>query len=310
MLSGVEHDAASRGGWARATCAAGAKACKTTTMVTQILGVCPWAQGAGAVVADPADLLVLTFDPAALRCVPDWMRQHCGATDKTLTYRVLPLEETVMRVAKVAAPGHDTFFGACRQAAEAAVRGVRGEVPVIMVSSVTVMAEAMLREIMGQPGNASAPDPREWGPELAVRIAEVRDILHSAEAHVLWEAHVDRREPMFEAKGAQTEESLQIAGQAGRKWCNRQDTLLRLARGLPIADGVYRQEWDTRTFLEGKHPVGGGRGDGKCAPREPDLTTIFRKRGLAVASAAPLEPLAGPFSTQPRHAQDPITHGG
>ena len=285
-IAGSDYDAlCSR--LARCTVASGPKTTKTTTTMSQVLGICSWLQSP-PIVSAPNQLHVLAFDQSALMDAAKWFREICGAKPARLAYRVYVFENLVKQIVRSAVvQGADVLYAevvGTLMDIEATVRATKG-VHVIMLSSLTVLAAALLREVRGKPkrGVIGTIQPGEW-TTYGQRLSDIRNLAHGIPAHIIWEAHIDAVPVMQIGKDPTApKEGIQVYGGEGRNWAANQDQCLRLRADMQIAPRCRKMVYDTRAFVG--EMIGGGRGFDRLLPREPGLYDIFQKLGLQLPSA-------------------------
>lgn len=273
--------------YAKMMAAAHAKHGKTCSLIANALGLMP-CQKAGGVVSHPKHLHVITFDSGALTGVKEFLLRSCKAPQEALQYDVLNFQEDARKAFAQVGNGYDgALLANYFKALELIEREIKpGETHMIVVSSLTGLAVALERAMMGGPIKEDGTAKKGYGDQskwqlFAAWIQEIQNRTQIDTAHVVWETHVtqayteaqDNKEP---------EEKIQVSGKAGTAFPNYVEQLVKVRRVPQKYDGtsVDRVVFDTRPrfgFL-----AGGRASNDLLAPEEPDLTTMFTKLGLAV----------------------------
>lgn len=275
--------------FAKALAASDAKIGKTTFLVAGCLGVLPW-QKFGGVVDTPEHLHVLTFDANALGGLGDFMTQQCGASKEALRYRVYNLQDEFKEVSRSRDEWNFALYNAVVDTLQTVNQRVskEGGVHALVFSSVTGLAEGILRAISGPPDEGrkgAGMDPSKW-QGLASQLVDIRNMAHADTHHCIWEAHIDRA-PVFQMKktddSAGPKESIHIPGAAGRSWSFNVEQVFRIRREF---GGQFENSNVDLTFLDtrpsGSFIANGRAFNERLKPREPDITVAFHKLGLKV----------------------------
>lgn len=273
--------------YAQAFCAAEAKIGKTCFILASLLGVMPQ-QAHGGVVDHPSHLHLITFDMAAAAGVKQFLLKTCKAPAEANQFRVYNMQEDVLKVSLSEKPWdyylYNTYLATLRLIADR-IRSSPG-IHAVVVSSVTGLAQGLQRAIGGPPGlgsdkKGSAMDMAKW-TGYGDQLTEIRSATHALDAHVVWEAHIDKR--IQKGQQGETEtEGTALRGQSGQSFPYNVAQVFRIRReyGMKVngteCDSVYL---DTRPSMEW---VAGGRNFTEALqPRETDMMLAFHKLGLAV----------------------------
>lgn len=267
--------------FAKALFAGEAKSYKTASLVAWALGLFPW-QKNGGIVSKPEDLNVITFDAGALGGVNLFLKKTLGAQDEALKYKVWNFQDDARQAFESEKPYDHSLYNsvlAVQQRLRDSTGG--GGTPVVLFSSLTVLAMALERAIMGPPTGSGKSgkgvgDEDRWGL-LKRQLFTVQNAFQIDQWHMFWEAHV--------LKGTdEGKETLQISGSAGRNWGVNMEQIFRLQRGerINLAEGRSLE----KVYLDcrpGTEFMSGGRNFNELLqPQEPDLTVALYKLGLKV----------------------------
>lgn len=276
--------------FAKALMASDAKVGKTTFIVGSLLGAMPW-QKFGGVVDRPDHLHVLTFDANALGGLGGFITERCKKPKDYLRYRVYNLQNEFRAVSRSREEWNFELYNAVVATLEVINKRVtkEGGVHALVFSSLTGLAEGILRAISGPPDEdrkGSGMDPSKW-QGLAQQLIDIRNYAHTDTHHCIWEAHIDRA-PVFQMKKSGGEdtgpkESIHVPGAAGRSWSFNVEQVFRLRREF---GGEFEKSGVDFTYLDtrpsGTFIANGRSFNEKLKPREPDMTVAFHKLGLQV----------------------------
>lgn len=259
---------------------------KTNFLIASALGCFPW-QVEGGLVDRPENLHILTFDAGALTGVGKFLTQTCGAPKEALKYKVYNFQDDVRRVAEGGTDYDFTIYNAIKQCVQDILATARG-VPVLHVSSLTGMAAAIERSIVGPPKGKGYSDASKW-KMLAHQLHELQNLMQVDSWHMLWEAHIDKPAPPPQKKkddeddGTGPKESIRVSGEAGRNWAYNTEQVFKIYREMG------RKHPGTKCDLMGVDTqpamdfLASGRGfTENLNPREPDLAVAARKLGLKI----------------------------
>jgi hypothetical protein len=255
-----------------------AKEGKTSWLIAQALGCFP-GQTKGAIVDAPQNLHVISFDEAALRGVKGFLLETCKAPKEALNFKVYNMEQDFKMATMTKGDYDRTFYNSVIQLADQIRQQVKGT-PVLMLSSLTSLAEAVCRSTIGPAGEkkGAGGDKSKW-PDFALQMTELRNHVQGFPGHVMWEGHVYQVPP----KDGQTEmdETMQIPGRTGVNFPANVAFPVRVRRafGKKIAgtnaDDVYL---DTRASFS--FALCGRAFTERLQPQERDLTDVFLKLDL------------------------------
>lgn len=268
--------------FAKALFAGEHKEYKTSTLMAYALGKFPW-QRNGGIVSRPEDLYIIPFDMGALTGALKFLKETLGATDEEITkIKIFNMQQDVAQAFESEKAYDHTLYGSVlsvQQRLRDATAG--GGTPVVLFSSLTVLAMALERAIMGPPTGSGKSgkgvgDEDRWGL-LKRQLFTIQNAFQVDAWHMFWEAHV--------LKGTEeAKETLQISGSAGRNWGVNMEQIFRLQRGsrinLPTGKSLEQMTLNTRPSTEF---IANGRGFNEALnPQEPDLTVALYKLGLKV----------------------------
>jgi hypothetical protein len=263
--------------FAKALIAGEYKTRKTASIVAWCLGLFPW-QLNGGVVSRPEDLNVITFDSGALSGVIPFLKETLKAPDEAFKFRVWNLEDDTRRIYESEKPYDHSLYSAVLSL-QARLRDscTGGGTPVVVMSSLTVLAMALERAIMGPPTGAGKSgkgigDEDRWGV-LKRQLFTLQNAFGVDAWHMIWEAHIAK-------SGDDEKETLQVSGAAGKNWGVNVEQIFRLRRGMSVRPGLEQILLDTRpdtSFI-----AGGKNFSERLKPEEPDLTVALYKLGLKV----------------------------
>ncbi len=277
---------------------------KTATIVASALGVLPHQQE-GGIVTSPANLHIICTDTAALRGLKEFLLDTCKAPEVCLGYKVYNLEEDYNNAFTIEYDMASAFYNTLMST----ISKVRdrckqkpNEVSVVLFSSVTTIARAMLRGIAGgisenpKDGRrikASVMDMNKWNM-VNIQLNELQAAGQSIPAHVIWEGHLGKtldRNSLDDKGQPEEKDSIQIQGSVGASWAANVSHPFILVRQKGI---VYpgtkcdKTHFDTQPNL---NMFGIGRGvTENCNKQEPDLTVLLNKLGFEIGGWKPEEP--------------------
>lgn len=273
------------GNLAKLLIAGEAKMGKTTWLVASALGLFP-GQELGGLVDDPANLHVVTFDESALRGISDFLVKDCKAPQSALGFKVYNMEEDFKKALTTKDDYDRTFYNAVVRCAEVIKGRCKGGTAVVIISSLTSVAEGVLRSTLGPAGESkgSGGNKSKW-PDFAMQMTELRNNVNGIPAHVLWEGHV-YKVPLREGQ-TEMEETLQIPGRTGVNWPANVSYVARLRRNFGVKVTGTRID---KTFMDTRASfsfAAGGRGFLNLEAQEADLTKAFQKLGLQTGGWRP-----------------------
>lgn len=270
--------------WAKPMFVAAAKEGKSVFLVAQALGVWP-EQRIGGIVDRPEHLHIMTFDVKALKGVRSFLTKRCGASSDIGKADVINMEDEVRRVARTSTDWDYTFYNAVlTQVADVHARAKKtGGVHVLLVSSLTGLVQAAQRACFGRPGlsnkKGSGADMAKWAA-ISPQITEVRNMVQQDGLHAWWEGHIT--EVPVVGQQDETKDSIGLQGSAGKTFAYNVSEVFRLRRqpGARLAThpGVDRIFIDTAPNLSFFQ----GRDFHELAPKETDMTAVFKKLGYSV----------------------------
>lgn len=172
-----------------------AKVGKTTTLIGNILGVMPW-QEHGGIVDKPENLHVMAFDAAAVDGVKEFLINECGASKEIGKVHIENLQSAAAKafIEKGDYNGQflQTVYDTLRKIQD---RTARPGVHVVMFSSLTMMAKAILRSVSGPAFSMSGAtikkspmDQNKWNL-LKQIMTELQWTAQQDNYHILWEGH-------------------------------------------------------------------------------------------------------------------------
>jgi hypothetical protein len=288
---------------------------KTCFLVASALGVLPW-QNHGGLVDRPEHLHILSFDSSAVAGVPEFLTKTCNAPKEALKFNVYNFQDDARRVSMGDTEyDYSLYNGILGVVQELEVIAKKGGVHVVLVSSLTGMAQAIQRGIAGPPGQSTAGgsvkkgsgmDQSKW-TTFAAQMNELRNFLQIDLWHTQWEAHIHKPNQTGQSKddGVTAKETLQIQGQTGQNFAYNVEHVYRIRRqyGMKYKETKCEQMYlDTTPALDF---VANGRGfTENLNPKEYDLTSACKKLGLRVggwgAKAAVPKPIAKPAAVAVR----------
>lgn len=257
-----------------------AKVGKTCFEVASCLGVLPW-QKEGGVVTKPEHLHVLTFDANAAGGIKPFLMKTCGAKPEALNYRIYNMQDSMRKVSEAKDDYNMDFYNEVMQALNIIGNKPRnGEVHALVISSLTGMAAGIERSVVGPPEGKGYSDQSKWNA-LAHQLTELQNYAQSIDAHVIWEAHLDKA-PAGGQGGTGAKESIRVTGKSGRNWGYNVEQVFRIRRMFGQKHPGSQCDTvalDTRPSFDF---IAGGRGTTEnLNPLEPDLTAALRKCGYS-----------------------------
>jgi hypothetical protein len=255
-----------------------AKVGKTCFEVASCLGLFP-GQKEGGVVTKPEHLHVLTFDANAAGGIKPFLMKTLNAPQEALNYRILNMQDSMRKVSQGDSDYDMKFYNEVQEAISKVADKIRpGEVHALVVSSLTGMAAGIERSLVGPPTGKGYSDQSKWNA-LAHQLAELQNYMQSLDAHIIWEAHLDKA-PNSGQGGTGAKESIRVTGKSGRNWGYNVEQVFRVRRhfGQKCAGTQCdKVELDTRPSFDF---IAGGRGTTEnLNPTEGDLTSVLRRLG-------------------------------
>jgi hypothetical protein len=261
-----------------------AKDGKTSFLVAGALGALPWQQY-GGLVSEPKNLHVLTFDATALGGIRPLLTKSCGKGEEYCGLSVYNFERDIREIhSNKGEWDYALFNGIIATIDRIKQKIAKGGVHAVVVSSVTGVAKGIQRGIAGEPSAAkkgSGMDASKW-QTLESELTQIQNAVQALDAHVFWEAHVDRAPEFGQSKSLEApRETLMIKGGAGRWWAFNTEQVVRMRReyGNKVGslDKVHMETRPSADFLSS------GRGfNEKLNPKEYDMTEVALKLGLKV----------------------------
>jgi hypothetical protein len=289
--------------FAKSLCASDPKAGKTTYLISSALGLLPW-QKTGGIVDKPENLHVISFDANALGGVKRFLLETLGAPKEALNFKVYNLQEDFRRISVNEGDWDLSFYGIVQSALERVRDRCNGGSPVLLISSLTGLAQGCERAlagpvVMGKKG--AGMDMAKWAA-FAHQLGEVRNFAQIDSWHCLWEAHIHK--PMARGQGNEgddmAKESIQVSGKTGQNFAYNVEQVFRIRRAFgqksqtnPKVDLTYLDTAPSLDFI-----AGGRNFTEALQPKEYDPTEAFKKLGLIVghwnSKSAPPKPVAKP----------------
>lgn len=270
--------------YAKALVVAESKAGKTCSLVGGALGVLPW-QTEGAIVSEPKNLHILTFDSDALGNIKLFLTKTCAAPKEALGFTVYNLEDDLKKAFSVESSYDFTLYNGVFQALEEVrLATQRGGVHALIISSLTGLAVGVKRGISGEPKGKSSMDQNKWSL-FGSQLNELQNWCQQDGWHTIWEGHLAKKMTGDrDASGEQTmKDSIQVDGSVGKSWAFNVSQVFRLRRQFRQPHPGTKCDL---TYLD-PHNVGdftlGGRGFTEALEaKEPCVTSAFEKLGLKV----------------------------
>jgi len=269
--------------YAKAVAASEAKVGKTVFLAAGCLGVLPW-QEYGGVVDDPRNLHIVSLDANAAGGIGTFL-DACGAPKEAKRANIYNLQEDVRRIASQSDDMNYDFYNLLLQTAKKIEDRCKSGVPVVIISSLTTMAQSLERAIAGPPG-----DPRKGGlgmdqnkwTEFARQVNELRNVFQHDNWHCIWEAHIYKPPPTGQG-GQDKKETIQVSGKAGYQFTNNVEQVFRIRRlfgQTHQGTNVDQMYLDTRPAMD--FVPGGRLFTEKLSAKEFDITYAFSKLGLKI----------------------------
>ena len=275
-----------------------AKIGKTVTLIGNILGVMPW-QEHGGIVDTPSSLHVLTFDAAAADGVREFLVNECGAPKEIGKVHI----ENLQRVAEKAFAGRGDYDGLFLDTVYDTIRKIQDRtakpgVHVVLVSSLTMLAKAVLRSVSGpaflmKDGKMwkSPMDQNKWGL-LKQIMTELQWSTQQDNYHTIWEGHHGEK-TVKETDGAgnpKTFDTIQIDGSTARSFPAQVERVWEIHRS-PMKYVDPKTKKPTKVCLVHFDPFptfdfgdqqSGRKVSSRLEAKEPCLTTAFHKLDLKI----------------------------
>jgi hypothetical protein len=266
--------------YAKALVAGESKSYKTASLVAWSLGLFPW-QKNGGIVSRPEDLNVITFDSGALAGVNTFLKKTLNAPEEAFKYKVWNFQDEARQIFASTQPYDHSLYNSVLSLQSRLAESIGGGTPVVIFSSLTVLAMSLERAIMGPPTGTGKTgkgvgDEDRWGL-LKRQLFTIQNSYQVDKWHMFWEAHV--------MKGTEDgKETLQISGSAGRNWGVNMEQIFRLQRGqkVPSPPGTLLEQMSLNTRPTAEFMAGGRNFSELLDPMEPDLTVALHKLGLKV----------------------------
>lgn len=267
--------------FAQAAMVAEAKVGKSTFLISQALGVFP-GQKHGGVIDRPSNLHVIAADAGAATGVKRFLTETCGAPKEALDFNIFNIQDDVRRVSLSEEDWDYTLYNTivtCIKKIQE--RAAKGGTHVVIVSSLTGIAQALERGLAGPPGakKGAGMDQSKWAA-FAHQLTEIRNLVQSGNWHTFWEGHIYKPAPTGQNQEAQPE-TLQISGKSAHGFLVNVEQIFRIRRnfgqtvGDTNCDLVYL---DTRPALDF---IANGRGFTESLdPKEKDVVVAFHKLKL------------------------------
>lgn len=274
--------------YAKSLFVGGAKMGKSTFLVASALGLLPW-QKHGGVVSRPEDLHVLTFDSSALSGIKDFLIKELNAPPEATKFNVWNYQDDVRKISQSESDYDHGLFGSLTATRNKISDRTKGtdRCPVVLVSSLTGLALAMERAIIGPPtGGKSGKgygDQSKW-KMVSSQLFEIQNLFQIDQWHCLWEGHLSKKTKAAVGQGQPAEEvdSLSVSGAAGKNWGYNVEQIFAVRRqfGQPFTAGkkcdkVYMDTKPTLDFVANSRGATTALED-----REVDLTEVYQKLGL------------------------------
>lgn len=270
--------------FAAALSVAEAKVGKTVFSVASALGVLPW-QKYGGVVDRPDNLHVIALDAGAVTGAQRFVSEVCGAPPEALKFRIYNHQDDVKATAISTEEWDYDLYNSLVQTVRKIQDRCKSGSPVVLVSSLTTLAQALERALAGPPGEkrGAGMDQSKWN-DFARQITELRNMLQAGSWHTIWEAHIYKPPATGQNKSEDDrKETLQVAGKAGYNFPNNVEQIFRIRRSF---GGTYegtkadRMWMDTRPTMEF---IAGGRLFTEALDaKEECMTKAFHKLGLRI----------------------------
>lgn len=273
-----------------------AKVGKTINLVGGLLGVLPW-QEFGAVVDNPRNLHIITFDANALGGAFKFLTEKCGAPPEIGHADVHNLQVAAQKAFASTTsydPGFlDKVYDAIHKVQDLSTKG---GVHALLFSSLTMCAKAVVRSISGPAFTRDAKgdmkkspmDENKWGSFKQI-MTELQFATQVDTYHTIWEAHHGERKSKDkkDAEGnPMVYDSIQVDGSTAQTFpaqVERPYIMKRLKGGWKPGAEVDMVEIDTRPNLDfGDTIMSGRQVVGALEPKERDLTAMFSRLGLTI----------------------------
>jgi hypothetical protein len=266
--------------FAKMLAVAGWKDGKTVFLAAGALGVLPW-QKYGGVVDAPENLHIIACDAGAATGVGPFL-EACHAPKEAYKARIYNLQDDIARVSTLTTDMDYTLYNKFIETIHLIESRAKG-IPLVLTSSLTMLAQALERSIAGPPGDPSkgglGMDQNKWA-EFARQVNEIRNILQRDKWHSIWEGHV-YKPPNLAQGGVEKQETLQVSGKAGHQFPINVEQVLRIRRMRGDAHGdtgIDKVYFDTRAAMD--FVPGGRLFTERLDHKEADMTLMFAKLGL------------------------------
>ena len=267
---------------AKALAVSEAKVGKSCYLIASALGVLPW-QKYGGIVSSPKDLHVIALDANAMGGVKEFLKA-LGAPQEAFNFPIYNMQDDVRRVSVAKQDWDTTLFNTFMSAVDLASNRIRRSkgVGMLLISSLTGIAQALERAIGGPPGEKKQTmDMSKWS-EFGRQLGEIRNFAQQDGHHCFWEGHILRQERTGQGT-TEVKESMQISGKSGQNFAYNVEQVFRIKRMFgeqhpnTSCDKVYL---DTRPNME--FIANGRMFTERLEAKEPDLTVALGKLDLEV----------------------------
>ena len=176
-----------------------AKGTKTTTLIGNILGVMPWQEN-GGIVDKPENLHIISFDASAIGGVYEFLTEYCGAHKDIAKVHIENLQEAAKK-AFASRTDYDpqflaTLYDTIHKCQD---RTTKSGTHVIMFSSLTMAAKAILRSISGPAflaqGSQMKKSPMDFNKWNFLKqvLSELQWSVQQDNYHTIWEGHLGEK---------------------------------------------------------------------------------------------------------------------
>jgi hypothetical protein len=273
--------------FAKALFASESKVGKSCFLIASALGVFP-GQTKGGIVDRPENLHIMSFDEAALKGVKRFLIETCGAPESVLNFRIYNMEDDFRKIVLSNSAYDRDFYNTVLLTINKIADRCKTGVPVVIPSSLTTLAEGLVRGTLGPAGEkkGAGGDQAKWA-DFGAQMTELRNHAHGIPGHVFWEAHIYTKPVAKSGEwgGADAEETLQIPGRSGVNFPANVGYVFRVRRTFKTkvlntkADVMYIDTSPTFNFATGGRNV-----NEALDAKEMDLTNAFMKLGLKVGN--------------------------
>ena len=265
----------------KATCVGDAKQGKSSYLVAGALGVLPWSdKKVGGIVDRPENLHVFTFDQGALSGITRFLTDTCKAPAEALNFTVYNMEGDVNKLYDGDSDYDLSLYNTILTTVQDAMSTAKkGGTHACIFSSLTGMAKAMERGVVGPPKGKGYGDQSKW-QIISAKLMEIQNWVQQDVWHTFWEAHLDKAPTMGSDVA---KESIQVSGKAGRSWTFNTPQVFRIRRQFGTVHAGTKCDL---TYLDTKPNldfIANGRGFTESLDaKEPCPAAAFKKLGLQV----------------------------